>query len=170
MGNRWCRCAQPPATGFHTSGMGGPGGGRRPRTGSTGAAAGTTTPGTAGPRTATGTRRRTATTTWGSAQPSLIQGARMVSRQKSDQTGPIVRPVPEPQGSGQSREKSPGGSGRTGGGSHVRRPRRGSFGNSPGAFPFLNWTASCERRATLVASRGHGVRRQHRLHQLPAGG
>ena len=37
------------------------------RTGSTGAAAGTTTPGTAGRRIATTTRRRTGTTTSGSA-------------------------------------------------------------------------------------------------------
>jgi len=40
----------------------------RPRSGCSGAAAGATSPGTAGPRTATGARRSAATTAWGSAQ------------------------------------------------------------------------------------------------------
>ena len=55
------------------------GGRPRPRTGLSGAVAGTTTPGTAARRTATGTRRRTGTTTWASAwpQPSRRGGFRV---------------------------------------------------------------------------------------------
>ena len=49
----------------------GGGNGHRPRTGSFAAGAGTTTAGTAGPRTATGTIPATGTTTWASAWPQL---------------------------------------------------------------------------------------------------